>query len=121
MVQAQGSSSPTSGRRGARPAEVYGFVGWVTSVVLFVVYLTWAYLPEPVLVQLGFVYYPSKCAPPPARAQHDIYLANPSLVWQPCGWMPSGRGNVWQAKYRLALCMRTLGEPCEVWLVRREG
>mmetsp|Transcript_41001 Transcript_41001/g.131102 ORF Transcript_41001/g.131102 Transcript_41001/m.131102 type:complete len:96 (-) Transcript_41001:154-441(-) len=59
MVQAQGSSSPTSGRRGARPAEVYGFVGWVTSVVLFVVYLTWAYLPEPVLVQLGFVYYPS--------------------------------------------------------------
>ena len=40
--------------------EVYGFVLWMTTFVIYVVFILWAYLPEEVLVSMGVTYYPSK-------------------------------------------------------------
>eukprot|EP01102_Stenamoeba_stenopodia_P014336 TRINITY_DN4748_c0_g1_i1.p1 TRINITY_DN4748_c0_g1~~TRINITY_DN4748_c0_g1_i1.p1 ORF type:complete len:133 (+),score=6.78 TRINITY_DN4748_c0_g1_i1:76-474(+) len=40
--------------------DVYGFVGWITSFIAFGAYLLWAYIPDPLLHQLGLVYYPHK-------------------------------------------------------------
>ncbi|KAJ3681758.1 hypothetical protein LUZ60_014331 [Juncus effusus] len=45
---------------GPKPSEVYGFVGSITTVISSVIYLVWAYTPEPWLHSLGFTYYPSK-------------------------------------------------------------
>ncbi|KAF8688071.1 hypothetical protein HU200_042438 [Digitaria exilis] len=45
---------------GPKPSEVYGFVGSITTVITTVVYLVWAYTPEPCLRSLGITYYPSK-------------------------------------------------------------
>jgi len=43
-----------------RVSEIYGFVMWVTTYVLFAVFLLWAYLPDSTLHSLGVTYYPSK-------------------------------------------------------------
>src|SRR3989338_8369445 len=40
--------------------EIYGFVGWVLSVICYVGYITWALVPESYLIELGWTYYPSK-------------------------------------------------------------
>ncbi|RRT82726.1 hypothetical protein B296_00019429 [Ensete ventricosum] len=59
---------------GPKPSEVYGFVGSITTVIaadlcvsllplfLFdvVIFIVWAYTPEPWLHYLGITYYPSK-------------------------------------------------------------
>lgn len=45
---------------GPKPSEVYGFVGSITTVIVTVIYLVWAYTPEPWLHALGITYYPSK-------------------------------------------------------------
>ncbi|KAJ6822129.1 phosphatidylinositol N-acetylglucosaminyltransferase subunit P-like isoform X1 [Iris pallida] len=45
---------------GPKSGEVYGFVGSITTVIATVVYLVWAYTPEPWLHALGITYYPSK-------------------------------------------------------------
>ncbi|KAJ6808477.1 phosphatidylinositol N-acetylglucosaminyltransferase subunit P-like isoform X1 [Iris pallida] len=45
---------------GPKPGEVYGFVGSITTVIATVVYVVWAYTPEPWLHALGITYYPSK-------------------------------------------------------------
>ncbi|XP_020689658.2 phosphatidylinositol N-acetylglucosaminyltransferase subunit P-like [Dendrobium catenatum] len=45
---------------GPKPSEVYGFVGSITTVIATVIYLVWAYTPEPWLHSLGITYYPSK-------------------------------------------------------------
>ena len=42
------------------PAAVYGFVGWIGTLVCYVLYLLWAYLPVEVLHSLGVTYYPSR-------------------------------------------------------------
>jgi phosphatidylinositol glycan class P protein len=42
------------------PAAVYGFVGWVGTLVGFLLYLLWAYLPVEILHNLGVTYYPSR-------------------------------------------------------------
>ena len=42
------------------PAAVYGFVGWIGTITLFVLYLLWAYLPVELLHSLGVTYYPSR-------------------------------------------------------------
>ncbi len=42
------------------PAAVYGFVGWVGTLVGFLLYLLWAYLPVELLHNLGVTYYPSR-------------------------------------------------------------
>ncbi|GAB2300295.1 hypothetical protein Dimus_034331 [Dionaea muscipula] len=49
-----------SGEHGPKPAEVYGFVGSITTVVATVVYLIWAYVPESLLHSAGIFYYPSR-------------------------------------------------------------
>lgn len=43
-----------------RTSEIYGFVMWVTSYVLFAVFILWAYLPDSALHSVGITYYPSK-------------------------------------------------------------
>jgi len=40
--------------------EIYGFVGYLISFVVYGMFLAWAYLPESVLCQMGLSYYPSK-------------------------------------------------------------
>lgn len=42
------------------PVEVYGFVGWVTSLLGFVLYLSWALTPNEILESVGILYYPDK-------------------------------------------------------------
>ncbi|XP_011625766.1 phosphatidylinositol N-acetylglucosaminyltransferase subunit P [Amborella trichopoda] len=49
-----------SKENGPKPSEVYGFVGSITTVVATVVFLAWAYIPEPCLHFLGVTYYPNK-------------------------------------------------------------
>lgn len=41
-------------------AAVHGFVLWISSYVLLVAYLGWAYIPESILQTCGITYYPSK-------------------------------------------------------------
>ncbi|XP_074592129.1 phosphatidylinositol N-acetylglucosaminyltransferase subunit P-like [Curcuma longa] len=45
---------------GPKPSEVYGFVGSITTVLAAVIFVVWAYTPEPWLHYLGITYYPSK-------------------------------------------------------------
>ncbi|BBN20171.1 phosphatidylinositol N-acetylglucosaminyltransferase subunit P [Marchantia polymorpha subsp. ruderalis] len=45
---------------GAKPLEVYGFVGSIGSLVSYAVYIIWAYTPESWLHALGITYYPSR-------------------------------------------------------------
>ncbi|KAL6176412.1 hypothetical protein ACLB2K_053045 [Fragaria x ananassa] len=49
-----------SGFHGPKPAEVYGFVGSITTVVATVIFLVWAYVPESWLHWIGIFYYPSR-------------------------------------------------------------
>ncbi|KAL7162267.1 hypothetical protein ACSBR2_042699 [Camellia fascicularis] len=49
-----------SGDHGPNPSEVYGFVGAISTVVATVIFLIWAYLPEPWLHFIGIYYYPSR-------------------------------------------------------------
>ncbi|XP_002990996.2 phosphatidylinositol N-acetylglucosaminyltransferase subunit P [Selaginella moellendorffii] len=46
--------------QGTKPAEVYAFVGAISTIVAFGVYVIWAYLPEPWLHYLGITYYPDR-------------------------------------------------------------
>ena len=39
---------------------IYGFVYWVTTFVLLLLYLVWAFLPEKILREIGIAYYPDK-------------------------------------------------------------
>lgn len=55
-----GRSSTPSTKRGASQVEVYGFVAWVTSGVLYLLYLSWAFLPNEWLEFIGITYYPDK-------------------------------------------------------------
>jgi phosphatidylinositol N-acetylglucosaminyltransferase subunit P len=50
------SPSFAAGDHGPKPAEVYGFVGSITTAL----YLAWFYTPEPCLRSVGITYYPSK-------------------------------------------------------------
>ncbi|XP_065007522.1 phosphatidylinositol N-acetylglucosaminyltransferase subunit P isoform X2 [Musa acuminata AAA Group] len=43
---------------GPKPSEVYGFVGCITTVIAAVIFIVWAYTPEPWLHYLGITYYP---------------------------------------------------------------
>ncbi|CAN0308703.1 unnamed protein product [Ectocarpus sp. 12 AP-2014] len=45
---------------GGEIVEVYGFAGWIASLVAYALYLVWAYVPESTLQALGITYYPSK-------------------------------------------------------------
>lgn len=50
----------TGPKQGAKPTEVYGFVGAISTLVGFLVFLMWAYLPEPWLHSMGITYYPNR-------------------------------------------------------------
>ncbi|CAI0440103.1 unnamed protein product [Linum tenue] len=45
---------------GPKPSEVYGFVGSITTIVATVIFLAWAYVPEPWLHSIGISYYPNR-------------------------------------------------------------
>eukprot|EP00850_Spirogloea_muscicola_P004672 SM000020S06022 [mRNA] locus=s20:440471:442331:- [translate_table: standard] len=47
-------------KRGAKPAEAYGFVCSIAVVVAYVLYILWAYLPDAYLHAAGVTYYPSR-------------------------------------------------------------
>ncbi|GKV20302.1 hypothetical protein SLEP1_g30451 [Rubroshorea leprosula] len=49
-----------SGEHGPKPSEVYGFVGSITTVIATVIFLVWAYVPEPWLHSIGIFDYPSR-------------------------------------------------------------
>ena len=40
--------------------ETYGFVIWVLTLLFFVVYFIWAFVPDERLQAMGILYYPSK-------------------------------------------------------------
>jgi len=46
--------------QGATSTEWYGFVGWVTTGMLYVAFLLWAYTPDDWLQAAGLTYVPSK-------------------------------------------------------------
>ncbi|XP_076958424.1 phosphatidylinositol N-acetylglucosaminyltransferase subunit P-like isoform X3 [Bidens hawaiensis] len=48
------------GVSGPNPSEVYGFVGAISTVVATVIFMVWAYVPDPWLHSIGIFYYPSK-------------------------------------------------------------
>jgi hypothetical protein len=39
---------------------VYAFVGWISSIATYVIFLVWAYVPEETLHFVGITYYPPK-------------------------------------------------------------
>ncbi|XP_077245103.1 phosphatidylinositol N-acetylglucosaminyltransferase, GPI19/PIG-P subunit isoform X2 [Tasmannia lanceolata] len=66
-----------SEEQGPKSSEVYGFVGSITTVITTVIYLIWAYTPEPWLHFLGITYYPSRywALAVPAFAMMTVVLA----------------------------------------------
>ena len=40
--------------------EIYGFVVWVLSYILFVVYFIWSFVPDEIFESYGIYYYPDK-------------------------------------------------------------
>ncbi|KAI3956480.1 hypothetical protein MKX01_016893 [Papaver californicum] len=54
------SGFPVSEEHGTKPSEVYGFVGSISTIMTTVIYLIWAYTPEPWLHSVGITYYPSR-------------------------------------------------------------
>jgi hypothetical protein len=51
---------PTESR--SRAPEFYGFVAWVVTYLLFVLYFLWAILPDEWIVWLGVSWYPNRYA-----------------------------------------------------------
>lgn len=47
-------------RLSAIKTEFFGFAGWIASVVLYVLFLIWAYVPDDILEAHGLTYSPSK-------------------------------------------------------------
>lgn len=56
----KGSGFGVAGEHGLKTSEVYGFVGSITTIVATVIFLVWAYVPEPLLHSIGVFYYPSR-------------------------------------------------------------
>lgn len=47
--------------------EVLGFVLWISTFVVYTMFILWAFLPEETLIAFGVSYYPSKCVAGLAR------------------------------------------------------
>lgn len=43
-----------------KSAEIYGFVGWVSSFIIFFLYIIWAFVPDSTLHKYEIYYYPDK-------------------------------------------------------------
>lgn len=43
-----------------KTVEIYGFVGWVSSFILFIVFVIWSFFPDEILNKYGISYYPDK-------------------------------------------------------------
>lgn len=56
----EADNKKASGDHGPNPSEVYGFVGAISTVVATVIFMVWAYVPDPWLHSIGIFYYPSK-------------------------------------------------------------
>ncbi len=54
MSSSSSSSSPLSS------SSIYAFVGWVASIMSYIIFLMWSFLPVDVLHSFGITYYPSK-------------------------------------------------------------
>ncbi|KAL2928551.1 Phosphatidylinositol N-acetylglucosaminyltransferase subunit P [Bienertia sinuspersici] len=59
-VDDKASGFGVSGQHGPKPAEVYGFVGSITTIVATAIFFIWAYVPEHWLHSVGISYYPSR-------------------------------------------------------------
>lgn len=59
-VDSKSSGLGLSGQHGPKPAEVYGFVGSITTIVATAMFFIWAYVPEHWLHSIGIFYYPSR-------------------------------------------------------------
>lgn len=45
---------------GPTQKSVYAFVGWITTIVFYIIFLIWAYTPDNILHSFGITYYPSR-------------------------------------------------------------
>ena len=43
-----------------KSTAIYAFVGWIFSIICYLAFLAWAFLPETLLIEYGVTYYPSK-------------------------------------------------------------
>jgi hypothetical protein len=41
-------------------ASTYSFAAWIASILVYICFLAWAFLPENVLHSIGITYYPSR-------------------------------------------------------------
>ena len=47
-------------KKKAPKAEVYGFILWLSSIILFIIYILWSIIPDKILEQFHITYYPDK-------------------------------------------------------------
>ena len=43
-----------------KSVEIYGFVGWVSSFIVYLLFLIWTLIPDSILHNFGIWYYPDK-------------------------------------------------------------
>ena len=76
---------------GAKASEVYGIVGYLLSLITFVVWILWAYTPDWVLESLSITYYPNRywaIALPMYGMCLVIYLIIIYNAWNLCNTYP---------------------------------
>jgi phosphatidylinositol glycan class P protein len=39
---------------------VYAFVAWISSLIVFVIFIAWAFCPDEVMHKIGITYYPNR-------------------------------------------------------------
>lgn len=59
-------------------AAVYGFIGWVLTLLAFFTYLLWAIIPDSLLESYGITYYPDKYW---ALAGPSVFLSLAMFYW----------------------------------------
>jgi len=60
MATANETKRPAPTGTSSPAIETYGFLGWITSSVLYCMYLVWACTPDALLHLHGITWYPSK-------------------------------------------------------------
>jgi len=54
------SSEPPNNNEKRFGVDVYAFVGWISSICVYLIFLLWAFCPEKILNEYGITYYPSR-------------------------------------------------------------